>query len=66
VLKAAMVVNPLTYGVGLLRRALYAGSAAAVPVDVPGLAVCAVVTVAFAVAMAWLATAVARRSSTLD
>jgi ABC-2 type transport system permease protein len=66
VLKAAMVVNPLTYGVGLLRRALYAGNGAAVPAEVPGLAACVVVTVGFAVAMAWLATAVARRSSTLD
>ena len=65
VLKAAMAVNPLTYGVGLLRRALYAGSSSAVPAEVPGVAVCTVITLVFAAGMFWLATAVARRSSTL-
>jgi len=65
VLKAAMVVNPLTYGVGLLRRALYTGSGGSVPAEVPGDGVCAVVTLAFAVGTFSLATAVARRSSTL-
>src|SRR5688572_33000680 len=38
-LQAVMVVDPLTYGVGLLRHALYAGHGGAVP-DLPSTALC--------------------------
>jgi len=63
-LRAAMVVDPLTYGVGLLRHALYAGHGGAAP-DLPSTALCLAVTGAFAALTLIGATLVARRSSVL-
>jgi ABC-2 type transport system permease protein len=62
-LRAAMTVDPLTYGVGLLRHALYAGHAT--PAQVPSLAACIVVTSLFALATMVGASLVARRSGVL-
>ena len=55
-LRAAMAVNPLTYGVAALRRALSGGGAA-----LPSLALSFAVTAAFAAAMFAAATAVVAR-----
>ena len=44
-----MIINPLTYGVSALRRALYFSQSADLPLA--GWAVCISVTLAFAVAM---------------
>lgn len=58
-----MQVNPLTYGVGWLRRALGNANAA---MGLPTATVCAAVTVAFAVAAFALATAVTLRRTARD
>lgn len=63
-LRAVMAVDPLTYGVGLLRHALYAGQAERLS-DGPSLAICLAVSAVFAVGSLFGATAVARRSSVL-
>jgi ABC-2 type transport system permease protein len=63
-LRAVMALDPLTYGVGLLRHALYAGHAHAA-VDLPSLMLCLVVSVAFALVTLVGATVVARRSGVL-
>lgn len=63
-LRAVMAADPLTYGVGLLRHALYAGQPVAT-VDVPSLALCLAVSAGFAVVSLGAATAVARRSGVL-
>jgi ABC-2 type transport system permease protein len=55
-LRAAMAVNPLTYGVAALRRALGGASA-----SLPGLGLSVAVTAAFAIAMFGAATAVVAR-----
>ena len=55
-----MAVNPLTYGVALLRRAMYSG-AGPVAESLPSLAVSGSVTVGFAVVMLVLATRVVHR-----
>lgn len=64
VLQAVMAFDPLTYGVGLLRHALYVGGGAAVA-GLPPLGVCLGVTAAFAAASLVGAVAVARRSGVL-
>ena len=62
-LRAVMVVNPLTYGVTALRRALYLGSPVPPEVAVlPELPVALAVTALFAVAMFLAASATVRRS----
>src|SRR5690606_34681701 len=48
VLAAVMAINPLTYGVALLRHALYAGGGGAATADLPPVWASAVVTVLFA------------------
>ena len=64
VLGVLMAVNPLTYGVALMRHALYgAGEATA---GLPGVALSAAVTVLFAVGMFWLGTAVVLRRTARD
>ena len=65
VLGSLMAVNPLTYGVALLRRALWLGDGGTTA-DLPTLSISLAVTVLFAVGSFAVATAVARRSSTLD
>ena len=63
-LRAVMALDPLTYGVGLLRHALYAGHPA-LTAELPSLAICLAVSAAFAVGSLGLATATARRSGVL-
>lgn len=63
-LRAVMAVDPLTYGVGLLRHALYAGQSTA-GTDLPSLAMCLAVTGAFGLLSFAGATLVARRSGVL-
>jgi ABC-2 type transport system permease protein len=57
-----MRLNPLTYGMAALRRALYSGNAAAVSA-LPGLGPALVVTACFAGASLVAATAMARRAA---
>jgi ABC-2 type transport system permease protein len=57
-----MTLNPLTYGMGALRRILYLDRPEVVDA-LPALAVCLTVTVVFALAMLVLATLVARNRS---
>jgi hypothetical protein len=59
-----MALDPLTYGVGLLRHALYAGHPA-LTADLPSLVLCLGVSAAFALGSLGLATATARRSGVL-
>ncbi|HWP66351.1 MAG TPA: ABC transporter permease [Candidatus Limnocylindria bacterium] len=63
-LRAVMALDPLTYGVGLLRHALYAGHPARTA-ELPSLAVCLAVSAGFAAASLAVATATARRSGVL-
>jgi ABC-2 type transport system permease protein len=63
-LRAVMAVDPLTYGVALLRHALYAGHAVG-HADIPSLSLSLGVSVGFAVLSLIGATAVARRSGVL-
>ena len=63
-LRVVMALDPLTYGVGLLRHALYAGQALGTG-DLPSLALCIVVTTGFAVLSLAGAAAIARRSGVL-
>jgi ABC-2 type transport system permease protein len=63
-LQAVMALDPLTYGVGLLRHALYAGHPA-LTADLPSLVLCLGVSAAFALGSLGLATATARRSGVL-
>ena len=65
VLEVVMTINPLTYGLGALRHALYA-SDAAVTKDLPTATVCMVVTVLFAVATFALGTLVTLRRTARD
>jgi ABC-2 type transport system permease protein len=64
VLRLVMALDPLTYGVGLLRHALYAGQAVA-SADLPSLALCVTVSAGFAVLSLAGATAIAQRSGVL-
>lgn len=61
----AMAVNPLTYGVAALRHVLY-GADHAMTTQLPSLALCLLVTIAFAVATFALGTAVVQRRSVRD
>jgi ABC-2 type transport system permease protein len=62
VLAWVMGLNPLTYGMAALRRALYSGNAAAVSA-LPALGPALAVTACFAVASFLTATAMARRAA---
>jgi ABC-2 type transport system permease protein len=64
VLGVLMAVNPLTYGVALLRHALYGASEATA--GLPGVGLSAAVTVLFAVGTFWLGTAVVLRRQARD
>lgn len=66
VLAAVMAVNPLTYGVALLRHALYGTSNPAATADLPGVAPCVAVTLAFAVGAYALGTMVVLRRTARD
>ena len=63
-----MRLNPLTYGLAGIRRALYLGLGDYNPSDVslPPWWLCAGVSVAFAAAMLWAATAIAHRQVAAD
>ncbi len=63
VVQALMVANPLTYGVGLLRHGLGAVDPA---MGLPGLSVCLLATIAFAVVSFALATWVTTHRSARD
>jgi ABC-type polysaccharide/polyol phosphate export permease len=60
-----MTINPLTYGLGALRYALYEADAA-VTRDLPPATVCLVVTVLFAVLTFTLGTLVTLRRTARD
>jgi ABC-2 type transport system permease protein len=63
VLRWAMQIDPLTYGLAALRRCLYLG--ATVPADLPALGVSLAVSALFGAVTFCAATAVADRSGTL-
>ena len=63
-LRAVMAADPLTYGVGLLRHALYAGHAERMA-ELPSLSLCLAVSGGFALVTLAGATLVARRSGVL-
>ena len=63
-MKWVMGINPLTYGLAGLRRSMYGGVGGGI--DLPGLSVCAVVTLLFAVAMYILASVIARAHAAGD
>jgi len=65
-LKYIMLLNPLTYGLAGMRRALLLPDAAATSVPGPSLFTSLVVSIAFAVVLYWIASAVARRPSAAD
>jgi ABC-2 type transport system permease protein len=62
-LRWTMLLNPLTYGLAGIRRAMYAGSEAA---SLPGWAMCVGVSVAFAVVMFGLASWIAGGRTAAD
>ena len=59
-IRAIISANPLTYGVGAVRRILYMGSSKAV-MDVPSLAACVAISVLFGIAAFTATTYVATR-----
>jgi ABC-2 type transport system permease protein len=61
-----MRLNPLTYGLAGIRRALYLGAYNPSHLSLPPWWLCVGVSVAFAGAMLWAATAVARRHVAAD
>jgi ABC-2 type transport system permease protein len=61
-----MRLNPLTYGLAGIRRALYLGVYNPSEVSLPPWWLCVGVSVAFAAAMLWAATAVAGRRVAAD
>jgi ABC-2 type transport system permease protein len=61
-----MRLNPLTYGLAGIRRALYLGVYNLSDLSLPPWWLCAGVSVAFAGAMLWAATAIARRRVAAD
>ena len=61
-----MLLNPLTYGLAGMRRALLLPDAAANNIPGPSLLTCVIVSIAFAVVLYWIASAVARRPSAAD
>ena len=65
-LKYLMLLNPLTYGLAGMRRALLLPDAAANSIPGPSLLTCVIVSIAFAVVLYWIASAVARRPSAAD
>jgi ABC-2 type transport system permease protein len=65
-LRWVMAVNPLTYALAAIRRALYWPESAGVAGALPGLAVSLVVTIVFAMLMFVLAGAVASASTDAD
>ncbi|HSV15762.1 MAG TPA: ABC transporter permease, partial [Tepidisphaeraceae bacterium] len=66
-IRAVMMINPLTYGMEALRRAMYWGSPSyATSSHMPGFAVCAGITVAFAAALMLLASVIAQKRTAAD
>ena len=61
-LRWAMMLNPLTYGMAALRRCLYLGQASDVGA-IPPLGLSLAVVVAFAAVTFWLATRTAERAT---
>ncbi|MCA8955579.1 MAG: ABC transporter permease [Planctomycetes bacterium] len=65
VMRGLMTVNPLTYGVGALRHAIY-GSNSPATADLPGMPACLLVSVGFAAAMLALGTLTTLRRTARD
>jgi ABC-type polysaccharide/polyol phosphate export permease len=66
-LKYVMLLNPLTYGLAGLRRALLLPTPdAAAGLPGPGLATALIVSLLFAIVLYWAASAIARRPSAAD
>ena len=65
VMHVLMTINPLTYGLGALRYALY-GTDSTVTAGLPGFALCLTVTLAFALLTFALGTMVTLRRTTRD
>jgi ABC-2 type transport system permease protein len=64
-LRAVMLLNPLTYGLAALRRAMYLGDPRAT-VALPGLGVSLIVSILFAIVMFVLASAIASRKDNAE
>jgi ABC-2 type transport system permease protein len=65
-LKYVMLLNPLTYGLAGMRRALLLPDHATTSLPGPSLLTSVIVSIAFAVLLYWIAGAVARRPSAAD
>jgi ABC-2 type transport system permease protein len=62
-----MALNPLTYGLAGLRRAMYWGDGSVnAAAHLPSMALCVVISVAFAATLFLLASLVARRTTAAD
>jgi ABC-2 type transport system permease protein len=67
VLQWVMALNPLTYGLAGIRRAMYWSDASVASAShLPGMTTCIVVSVAFAVILFFLASAIARKTTAAD
>jgi ABC-2 type transport system permease protein len=64
-MKWVMGINPLTYGLAGLRRSMYRGTFDSA-LDLPGLSICAIVSIAFAAGMYVLASLMARAHAAGD
>jgi ABC-2 type transport system permease protein len=65
-LQVVMMINPLTYGLAALRRAIYWGDSAATAGNMPGLTVSLAISLLFAIIMFALASAIAARRTKAD
>jgi ABC-2 type transport system permease protein len=65
-IRAVMMINPLTYGMEALRRAMYWGSASATSSKMPGFGVCLAISVSFAAGLMLLASLIAQKRVAAD
>ena len=65
VIRAVMMINPLTYGMEGLRRAIYWGDPQ-ITSSMPGFGVCLGISVAFAIALFLLASTIAQKRVAAD
>jgi ABC-2 type transport system permease protein len=65
-IRAVMMINPLTYGMEALRRAMYWGTSGYSTSHMPGFGVCLAISVVFAVALMLLASVIAQKRIAAD
>ena len=65
-LRWVMMLNPLTYGLAGLRRAMYWGDPSVAGADLPGFGLSLVISLAFAATLFLLATVIARGNTAAD